>query len=261
MNNVASDDTSSIEAVVRETVEQGKDVQEKVRQLTLRVISARSLDIETVRQTASAVLRGAQAAVQKDLQDSPARTQVARDHLKQAVSGLDIALAQFAEAAKLTVEESAGRAQKYSGEDLKRARADLESLEKMFVDTLHSSASAARNAAGEILHDVAGHVRTQGSAVGAQLKDTLSVFAHHIGAAGRAQASVGLHLAKNTADLMRQIAAGVLSGVAERIQPDSVQPAPAQTTQPQTQAQAMQPQAAQTPPMQAGPAEDLDEDE
>jgi hypothetical protein len=165
------------------------------------------------------VLRGAHAAVHKELKHSSAQTNIARDHLRQAVSGLDIALAQFAEAAKLSVEEAAGRAQKYSSEDLKRARADLENLEKMFVDTLHTSASAAKDAAGEILHGLAAHVRTHGSAVGTQLKDTLPVFASHIGAAGRAQAGAGLHLAKNTSDLMRQIAAGLLTGLAEHVQP------------------------------------------
>ncbi len=219
MNTETGNDTSTLEAEVRDTVEQGNDVQEKVRQLTLRVISSRSLDINSVRQTADAVLRGAQTGVQKELQHSSAQTHIARDHLKQAVSGLDVALAQFAEAAKLAVEEAAGRAQKYSSEDLKRARADLASLETMFVETLQSSASAARNAAGDILHDLAAHTRTHGSAVGTQLKETLSVFAHHIGAAGRAQVGVGLHLAKNTADLVRQIAAGVLTGLADHIKP------------------------------------------
>lgn len=219
MNAETSNDTSNLEAEVREAVEQGNDVQERVRQLTLRFISARSLDIESVRQTAGAVLRGAQAGVQKELQHTSAQTHIARDHLKQAVTGLDIALAQFAEAAKLAVEEAAGRAQKYSSEDLKRARSDLENLEKMFVETLQNSASAAKNAAGEILHDLAAHARTQGSAIGTQLKETLSVFAHHIGAAGRAQAGVGLHLAKNTSDLVRQIAAGVLTGLAEHVRP------------------------------------------
>lgn len=219
MQNETGNDTNRLEANVRDAVEQGEDVQEKVRQLTLRIISARSLDIESVRQTAYAVLRGARAGVQHQLQHASAQTHVARDHLKQAVAGLEVALAQFAEAAGLAVEEAAGKARKYSGDDLKRARADLENLEKMFVETLQNSAATARDAAGDILHDLAAHARTQGSAIGAQLKETLSVFAHHIGAAGRAQVDTGLHLARNTADQMRRIAAGMLTGLADHIRP------------------------------------------
>lgn len=219
MTNATGNDTNSLEIAVRDAVAEGSDVQEKVRQLTLRVISARSLDIESVRQAASAVLRGAQAGVQKELQQSSAQTHLAGDSLKQAVSGLDIALAQFAEAAKLAVEEASGRAKKYSSEDLKRARSDLESLEAMFVETLQSSASATKSAAADILHDLAAHARNNGSAVGRQMKETLSVFTHHIGTAGRAQVDATLHLAENTANFMRQIAAGVLTGLADRIQP------------------------------------------
>lgn len=219
MKNENGNNSSVLEAEVRDAVEAGRDVQERVRQLTLHIISSRSLDIESVRETAGAVLRGARAGVQKELQHSSAQTSVARERLKQAVAGLDVALAQFAEAAKLTVEEASGRAQKYSSEDLKRAREDLAKLETMFMDTLQRSASTTKDAAGEILHDLAAHTRTHGSAVGLQLKNTLAVFAHQIGAAGREQAGVGLHLAKNTADIVRQIAAGVLTGLADHIQP------------------------------------------
>jgi uncharacterized protein YicC (UPF0701 family) len=222
MQNETSNDTKTLEAEVRKVVEQGHDVQEMVRKLTFRKISTHSLDIESLRQIAGAVLRGARAGVQKELQQSSTQAQIAQASLKQAVAGLDVALAQLAEASKLTLEEAAGRAQKYSSEDLVRARADLEKLEQMFVETLQSSASAARDAAGEILHDLAEHSRTHGSAVGAQLKETLAALAHHLGVAGRAQVGVGLHLAQATSNLMRQIAAGVLSGLADHVRPDHV---------------------------------------
>jgi hypothetical protein len=209
----------TLEADVKNAIEQGHDVQEQVRQLTLRRISARSLDIESLRQIAASVLRGARAAVQKELNLSAAQTGTARTQLKQAVAGLDGALAQVASATRLAVEEAAGRAQKFSGEDLARARADLESLEAMLLETLQTSASSAKDAAGEILHDLTAHTRTQGSAVGAQIKDTLAVITHQLGAAGRTQAVAGLHLAHATSDLLRQIAAGVLTGVAEHVKP------------------------------------------
>ena len=42
--------------------------------------------------------------------------------IRDAVAGLDAALAQLAEASKLALEEAAGRAQKFSNEELTRAR-------------------------------------------------------------------------------------------------------------------------------------------
>ena len=219
MQNETSIDTGKLEAEVRDAVEQGHDVQEKVRQLTLRMISARSFDIKSLQQTAGAVLRGARAGVQKELQQTSAQTQVAQARLKQAVTGLDVALAQLAEAAKLAVQDATGRAQKYTNEDLDLARSDLKLLESMFIETLQKTASGAMDATGDILRDLAAHTRTHGTAVGAQLKETLAVIAHQISAAGRAQVGAGLHLAKNTSDLLRKIAAGVLSGMADHIKP------------------------------------------
>ena len=62
-----SHDVATLEAEVHSAVAQGHDVQETVRQLTLRKISAKSLDIESLRQIASAVLRGARSGAQKEL--------------------------------------------------------------------------------------------------------------------------------------------------------------------------------------------------
>lgn len=219
MQNEAGNDTSTLEIEVRNAVEQGRDVQEAVRQLTLRKVSAHSLDMGSLRHIAGAVLRGARAGAQKQLQQSAAQTDIARATLKQAVAGLDVALAQIAEASKLAIEEATSRAQKFSGEDLTRARTELASLEEMFLETLQSSASGARDAAGDILHDLAAHTRTHGSALGAQLKETLAVIAHQISAAGHAQAGAGLHFAQSTSDLVRQIAAGVLTGLADHVKP------------------------------------------
>lgn len=219
MQNEAGNDISTLEVEVCNAVEQGNDVQEMVRQLTLRKISARSIDIASLRQIASAVLRGARAGAQKKLRQSAAQTDIARTSLKQAVTGLDVAFAQLAEAAKLAVEEAASRAQRFSNEDLARARMDLESMEMMFMETLQSSALGAKDAAGDILHDLAAHTRTHGSALGAQLKETLAVIARQIAVAGHAQVGAGLHFAQATSDLLRQIAAGVLTGVADHVKP------------------------------------------
>lgn len=219
MNTETANEISTLEADVRSAVEQGHDIQEVVRQLTLRRISARSLDIESLRQIAASVLRGARSGVQREINLSAAQTETARVQLKQAVAGLDMALAQLVEASKLAVEEATSRAQKFSSEDLTRARADLGSIEEMFMETLQTSASSARDAAGDILHDLTLHTRTHGSNVGAQIKETLAVITHQLGAAGHAQAVAGLHLAQATTDLLRQIAAGVLTGLADHVKP------------------------------------------
>lgn len=209
----------TLEAEVRGAVERGQDVQEAVRQLTLRKISARSMDIESVRQIAASVVRGAKAGVQQELNRSAAQTETAKAQLKQAVLGLDAALSTLAEASKLAIEEASARAQKYSDEDLKRARADLQSLETILVETLQEAIADAKDAAGDILHHIAEHSRTHGSVAGDKIREALAVIAHQLNAAGHANAVAGLHLAQATSDLVRQIAAGVLTGLADHVKP------------------------------------------
>ncbi|MGB4467483.1 MAG: DUF6781 family protein [Azovibrio sp.] len=216
--NVAND-IAALEAEVCSAVERGHDVQETVRQLTLRKIGTHSFDIESLRQIMGAVLNGARAGVQKELQHSAAQTDRARAQIKEAVAGLDAALAQLAEASRLALEEAASRAQTFSREDLSRARSDLESLEAMLLETLQASASGVKDVAHEIFSDIVTHIRIHGSAVGRQLKETVPVIVQQLEAAGRTQVATGLHLAQATSDLLRQIAAGVLTGVAARIRP------------------------------------------
>lgn len=209
----------TFEVDVRSAVEQGHNVQEMVRQLTLRRISARSMDIDSLRQIAHSVLRGARAAVRNELNLSAAQAETARMQLKQTVAGLDMALAQTANAARLAIEEAASRAQQFTSEDLTLARANLESLDELLIETLQTSASSARDAVDEILHSLAAHSLTHGTLAGAQIRETLSVIAHQLSSVGRTQAVSGLHLAQATSDLLRQIAAGVLTGVADHVKP------------------------------------------
>lgn len=211
--------TNPFESQIREAFETGKDIQEAIRQLTLRQISQRSVDLESLRQVASAALHGARAGAEAQLQKSAASIESTRAHLKQAVDGLDAALAQCAEASKLALEEASSKALSFSREDLSRTRSDLAALETMFVETLQKSASATKNVVGEILTDIAEHSRIHGSTVGHQLKDTLATMSHKLEEAGRTQVEVGLHLAHATTDLLRQFTAGMLSGLADRIKP------------------------------------------
>lgn len=217
--NTTDNETETLEEEVRKAVEGGLDVRDKVRQVTLRIMRDRSFDIDSLRQTATAVLRGARAGVQSRLGEPAADQERARSSLREAVSGLDAALAQFAEAAKLAVEEAKGKAQTYSREDLARARADLEKLEKMYVESLQQAASAAKGTASDILSDLASHARIHGSAVGSQMTDTVATIGREISAAGSARINAGLHLARDTANHMRKLAAGALNSLADRVHP------------------------------------------
>src|SRR5690606_32033053 len=122
------------------------------------------------------VTNGVHEGAQKQLLAASNQTQAAQSQISEAVSGLDSALARVAEATKLAIQEAAGRAQKFSDKELVRTKSDLEGLESIFLDTLQNAASGAKGALSDILQDIATHAKNNGTVVGAQLKETLTIL-------------------------------------------------------------------------------------
>ena len=218
-SQAVSSAAAQLEAEVKRAVEQGLNLQDQVRQLTLAQISSGKFDLAALRELIQAVLNGALAGAQPLLQPALAQTGQAKEQLQQVVAGLDAALAQLAQGASLALQEAAGKAQAFSATDPKQARADFEQLEQMFLETLQSTAGRTRDAAGVILSELLAHSRLHGSAVGAQLQQGWLATAQQLGEVGKAQLDAGLKLAQASTDLLRQIAAGVLGGLAEQVKP------------------------------------------
>lgn len=215
-------DTSVLEAKVRNSIAQGNNVREEVRDFTVKALSREDQDQKSLRKVVTAVMKGVSEGAQQKLQQTPAQAQTVLEPIRDAVAGLDAALAQLAEASKLALEEAAGRAQKFSNEELTRARAELESVEGLFLDIVQTSASAAQELVKETLGDLINHAKRNGTAVGSQVKDTLMVFNQQITSVGQNQLEAGIELTHAITNLMREATAGVLAEIAERVKPDDI---------------------------------------
>ena len=97
---------------------------------------------------------------------------------------------------------------------------NLESMETLFLDTLERSASATQDLIRETLSDLATHARRNGTAVGSQLKDTLTAFSQQMTAVGQTQLEAGVELTHAITNLMREAASDALAGIAERVKPE-----------------------------------------
>lgn len=214
-------DTSALEAEVRATIAQGSNVQQEVRDLTVKALSRHDHDRESLRHVMTAVMKGVREGAQQKLQVSAAHAHTPFAAVRDAVAGLDAALAQFAEASKLALEEAAGRAQQFSKEELTRLRTDLEGVENLFLETVQESASAAQDLVEHTLRDLLIHAKRNGTAVGSQLKDTLETLNNQMLSTGYNQLETSIRLTRAITDQMRQIAAGVLTDIAERVKPDN----------------------------------------
>jgi ElaB/YqjD/DUF883 family membrane-anchored ribosome-binding protein len=204
-----NDTMQQVEKEVRETVESGIDIYDRVRSITLKALTERTLDIDNIKDVMEAVLKGMSDGM------SP-HYDPAKRAFKQTTEALDDTLSKTAEASKLAIEEAAGNIDEFSSHDFKQATDDLKSLEDLFLDTMEKVGRHSNETAAKIARDFLEHARRNGTAVGRQSRivleglDNLRISSQHAVMAG----------ASATTSALAKIAGGFLSGIAESLNPD-----------------------------------------
>lgn len=187
-------------------------ITERVRQITLKALSSGELDSAALKQVMDAVIKGARQGVSRPDEKSTAA-------LKYAMKGLDEALAAAAKATQLTVQEAARSSGEFSRESLKKRIDELASLESQFIATLTDAAKQSGGHVQATLRDIANHAQSSGTAVGGQVKTALQQLASAVSNTTRDQAAAGAQTLRKEASLLAGLAAGVLRGIADRLQP------------------------------------------
>ena len=206
-------DTDKIEQDVREALNEGSAaITERVRKITLNALSEGELDGATLKQVMEAVVKGARQGLNLPDENSAIAIQ-------DAIRGLDEALAAAATATHLAVQEAAGRTNEFSRESLKKSFDELATLETQFLNTLGEAAQQSSGHVKSTLQDIADHARTSGTIIGGQVKTALEQLAHAVADTTREQVSAGTQTLRDETTLLASLAAGVLKGIADRLQP------------------------------------------
>jgi len=211
-------DTDRIERDVEAAVgDDPADISERVRQITVKVLSQGTLDNAALKDVMNAVVKGAQKGIKRPGEASGTA-------LREAVKGLDQALASAAEATQLAVREAAGRSSEFSKQSIRKTMDELGSVESMFIDTLGDAARQSTGHVRDTLHGLAEHARSSGTAVGRRVQDALSQMTQAVADAAHEQMQAGADTLRHQATLMAGIAAGLLKGIADRLQPPATTP-------------------------------------
>lgn len=186
-------------------------IAEKVRAITLQALSNGELDKTSLKRVISAVIAGVQRGVaQRAEQGVPA--------LKEAIRGLDEALAAAAEATQLALQEAAGRSTDFSRQALKNTADDLVAMESLFIEILADRAKNAAGFARATLSGLAEHARASGTAVGVQVDSALTQLTRALAETAHEQVETGAQTLRKEGALLAGLAAGMLKGIAERLQ-------------------------------------------
>lgn len=183
----------------------------QVRAVTLDALTRGSLDADALKRVTAAVVKGAR-------EGAAPLGEHGKQALKNAMRGLDDALAGAAEAAQLAIQEAAGRTNEFSRQGLKQAADDLATLQTLFIETLQDAARNTQGVVQATLTELAEHARTSGSAVGQRTRIALDQLAQAITVSARDQAKKGTEVLRHEAALLAGLAAGLLQGIAARLE-------------------------------------------
>jgi hypothetical protein len=199
-------DLQRLRSAVRETVETGRDLQARVRDLMLAAFSSTGVDLSRIQQVTRTTLEGVNAGVAAHGSDS---AKVAR----QAVAGIEDALMQAAEASSLAIQEAAGHAGDFARSDLRRAVDELASLESLFMDTLADVARAGSETAKTTLADIRRHLQHSGTIFGERLAGQVGNLREMLAMAGQEGLQSGMNTAGKAAEQLGRLAGAVLAGM------------------------------------------------
>lgn len=206
--------TQEITTAASTSVQQDGDIRARVRDLTLRGLQHRRLEMAEVREVVQAVAEGVSLGLEH-------RAGEVRQALTEALSGLDDALAKTAQATHLALQELLSQGKDFTEQDLKRALEDLKITEQAFLDTLGQVADAAGSKIKQELKDAVEHVRRSGTDTGASVKTTLNELGNRLSSTLQAGKSTGQEAAQTVSSRLAALASGILAGMAEALREKS----------------------------------------
>lgn len=186
-------------------------ISNEVRSITLRALSTGELDREAIARVTRAVITGATRGVDG--------AQDRRQALKEAMEGLDEALAAAAQATQLTLQEAMNHVGAVSRQSLRARLDDLRVLESMFVDTLRQGAGNAAGIVGSTLEELAEHAQASGSAVGRRVRESVEELEHAVSEMVVDGLETTSEVLRRDASLLASLGSGVLKGISERLHP------------------------------------------
>jgi len=200
-------DQQDVKDAVRETVKSGADVHQQIKDITLKALTKRQLDIENIKSITEAVGNGINEGM-------AAQGEHGKEVFLQAVTALDDALAMAAEASKLAIEEAASRVSEYSEHDFNDAIKDLQGMEGSFLGTLEKVAKGSNQVLADIVSDFIAHTGQSGTAVGKQTLIALEALKD----LPRISTEIIVSSTVATASTLAQLGSGILLGIAESLQ-------------------------------------------
>lgn len=197
-----------VKDAVRTAVKSGADVHQQVKDITLKALTARQLDMDNIKSITETVINGINEGM-------ASHGEHGKEVFNQAATALDDALAIAAEASTLAIEEAASKVNEYSQHDFNDAIKDIRDMEGLFLDSFEKVAKSSSQVVADIVNDFIVHSRQSGTAVGEQTLIALDSLKN----LPKISADIIISSTAATTSALAKIGSGILLGIAESLQP------------------------------------------
>ena len=185
-------------------------VRERVRRLVMHALVARKADPAEVK----SVLRSALAGIDAGLTQ---RGEAAAEALREAVKGMDEAVARSVFALQLAVDEARGKGEEFADTDAREAMSSMQDLEQDLLSTLKNAADDGKGWIKSEYTDLAAHLTRAGTDTGAQVRDVMQRLGSRFSSVAQGSGAEALTAAGVAGSRLREVTSGILHGLADAL--------------------------------------------
>ena len=200
-----------LKGLARESVKQGENLRNAVREVTLNALKSRELTLAEIKRVVKTVTEGVNLGAAGAKMD-------AERVLGEALAGMDDAVLRAVQANHIALQQLSAQGQSMRESHMKKALDELERLEDEFV----ASVKEATKKGSQQLKDQWASVLQQKQAVGletaAQIEATMEQFGDQMREAVKQQRRTALKAAEVMAGNFTTLANGILIGLTEGLQ-------------------------------------------
>jgi gas vesicle protein len=185
-------------------------LRERVRTLVMQALVERKADPAAVK----SVLRSALVGIDGGLAQ---RGVQAGGAVREAVKGMDEAVARSVYAVKMALEEAWGKGRDFDEGDVKETVSSLQDLEEDLLLTVKNAADDSTGWLKSEFTDLAAHLARTGTDTGAQVRDVLNQLNSRLAAIAAGSGADAMTAASTTRTRLSEVASGILRGLADAL--------------------------------------------
>jgi ElaB/YqjD/DUF883 family membrane-anchored ribosome-binding protein len=200
-----------LKKMASESVKQGENIRNTIRDLTLKALQARELSLDQIRSVLASITQGVNLGAVESKIDTDKL-------LTDAFAGMDDALLKAAQASQIAMQQLTNAGEDFEQSYLKKALGDLEHFEDELLKTVKQASDDATEKVRAQWANVLGQMKIGGTETGEQVATTMEQFGKNVQAAVRQQREAGLKAAHLLSQNFATLASGVLIGLSEGMQ-------------------------------------------